>query len=190
MEKIIQYLSLKNIFWYFLAYGLVTFMVMRFMPKDKRQKILTYTIQGTFLDKALALISLISRNVIMVFSLFIPFYADIYFAVIGNIVYIVGLVLATVAMWQFSRVKTDEAITWGLYKISRNPMQVMGFIMGIGVGIIANNLWLWILTVINIITSYPMFFMQEKYCIEKYGEIYLEYMKKTPRILFIKGKNE
>jgi protein-S-isoprenylcysteine O-methyltransferase Ste14 len=32
--------------------------------------------------------------------------------------------------------------------------------------------------------------MQEKYCIEKYGEIYIDYMKKTPRILFIKGKNE
>jgi protein-S-isoprenylcysteine O-methyltransferase Ste14 len=30
--------------------------------------------------------------------------------------------------------------------------------------------------------------MQEKYCAEKYGEIYTEYMKKTPRILFIKRK--
>jgi protein-S-isoprenylcysteine O-methyltransferase Ste14 len=188
VEKIIQYLSLKNIFWYFIAYGLATFIVMRFMPKDKRQKILTFTIQGAFLDKASALISLVSRNVIMVFSLFIPVYANMYFIIAGNIVYIIGLVLATVAMWQFSRVKTDEAITRGLYKISRNPMQVMGFIMGIGIGIIANNLWLWILTVINIITSYPMFFMQEKYCVEKYGEIYTEYMKKTPRILFIKGK--
>ncbi|MDR1149951.1 MAG: isoprenylcysteine carboxylmethyltransferase family protein [Spirochaetaceae bacterium] len=183
-----QYLSLKNIFWYFLAYGLTTFAVMKFMPKEKRQKILTFTIQGSFLDKASALISLVSRNIIMVFSLFIPFYANIYLIITGNVVYIIGLVLATVAMWQFSRVKTDEAITWGLYKISRNPMQVMGFIMGIGVGIIANNLWLWILTVINIISSYPMFFMQEKYCIEKYGQIYTEYMKKTPRILFIKGK--
>lgn len=188
MDKIIQYLSFRNIFWYFLAYGLVTFIVMRFMPKDKRQKILTFTIQGSFLDKALALISLISRNMMMLFSVFIPFYVNIYFSIIGNVVYVLGLVLATVAMWQFSRAKTDEAITWGLYKISRNPMQVMGFIMSIGIGIIANNLWLWILTGINIITSYPMFFMQEKYCIEKYGETYIGYMKDTPRILFIKGK--
>jgi hypothetical protein len=31
--------------------------------------------------------------------------------------------------------------------------------------------------------------MQEQYCIKKYGEVYIEYMKETPRILFIKGKN-
>jgi hypothetical protein len=84
MEKIIQHLSFGNIFWYFLAYGLVTFAAMRFMTKEKRQKILTYTIQGYFWNKASALISLVSRNVIMVFSLFIPFYTNIYFIITGN----------------------------------------------------------------------------------------------------------
>jgi protein-S-isoprenylcysteine O-methyltransferase Ste14 len=170
MEKIVRHLSLSNIFWYFLAYGLATFAVMMFMTKEKRQKILTYTIQGSFWDKASALISLVSRNIIMVFLLFILFYTNIYFIIAGNIVYITELVLATVAMWQFSRVKTDEAITWGLYKISRNPMQVMGFIMGIGIGIIANNVWLCILTLINSVTSYSMFFIQEKILYENYSQ--------------------
>jgi protein-S-isoprenylcysteine O-methyltransferase Ste14 len=88
-------------------------------------------------------------------------------------------------MWQFSREEMDKPITWGLYQVSRNPMQVMGFVLSLGVAIIANNLVLWILTIVNIVTSYPMFFMQEKYCIERYGEVYMRYMQRTPRVLFI-----
>jgi protein-S-isoprenylcysteine O-methyltransferase Ste14 len=181
-----RYFSLTNIFWYFLAYGVVTFILMRFMSSEKRKKILTYTIQGSFIEKTLALLSLISRNAMMIISLFIPIYSNLYFIFIGNILYFAGLILATISMWQFSREEINKPITWGLYRISRNPMQVMSFIMGIGIALIANNIWLWVLTIINIASSYPMFFMQEKYCIEKYGKAYADYMLRTPRILFFK----
>lgn len=188
-ELIMKYFSLTNIFWYYAAYGVITFLVMQLMPKDKRKKILTYTIEGTFFEKALAMVCLISRYAMMALSLILPFYSTIQYVVIGNILYMFGLFLSTLAMWQFSKENTNQPITRGLYHVSRNPMQVMGFIMCIGIAFIANNIWLWGLTAINIVTSYPMFLMQERYCIKKYGNQYVSYMKKTPRILLFNSKS-
>lgn len=184
-----ELLSWTNVFWYFIFYGVLTFLVMRFMPNEKRKKILTYTIQGTFIEKSLSAISIISRYVMIAASLFLPLSDNLYFEVIGNAMYFIGLLLSTLAMWQFSKEKYDKPITTGLYRISRNPMQVMGSIMCIGIAFIANDPLFWILTIVNTISAYPMFMMQERYCIEKYGTEYKDYMNRTPRVLLIKSRS-
>lgn len=181
-------LQLNNVYLYFLGYGLVTALTMLFMPKDKRKKILTYTPQGSTIEKLSTTVSLISRYGAMGLSIFLPISWNQYTFWIGNILYVIGLTLATIAMWQFAKVRFDKPITTGIYRITRNPMQVMGFVMNIGIALIGNRLFFWILTVINIITSYPMFLMQEQFCLDKYGKKYADYMKKTPRILLIRNK--
>ncbi|MGI6085749.1 MAG: methyltransferase family protein [Acetivibrionales bacterium] len=160
------------------------------MPEDKRKKILTYTLQGTLIEKTSSIISIISRYAIIVLTLFLPVYNNIYYILIGNLLYFAGLVLSTLAVWQFSKEREDRPITWGLYRISRHPMQVSGSIMCIGIALIANNIWLWVLTILNTICSYPMFLMQERYCTQRYGKEYTDYMNKTPRIFLIKSTNK
>ena len=181
-----QCFSLGNVFWYHIGYGMLTFLVMRFMPLEKRKKILTRAGEGTFTEKISALVSRISRWGIMAVSFFVPFCSNLFMVIIGNLLYFVGLILATVAMWQFSKAETNRPITKGIYRISRNPMQVMCFVMYIGIAVAAGNIILSVLTLINIVTSYPMFFIQERYCLEKYGKEYQVYMQKTPRILLIR----
>lgn len=188
-EYFMVYFALTNMFWYFIAYALLTFAVMRFIPADKRKKILTYTIQGTPIEKALGVLSIASRYAMMGFSLFLPISGHMYLVAAGTLLYLAGLILSTFAMWQFSKAKADQPITWGLYRISRHPMQVMGSIMCIGIAMASNNPWFWLLTILNMLSAYPMFLMQERYCSEKYGEQYVAYMRKTPRILFIKKNN-
>ncbi|QQO10455.1 methyltransferase family protein [Breznakiella homolactica] len=182
-----MYLGLTHVFWYFLGYGLVTSMVMFFVPAEKRRKILTFARHGSFAEKMFAAVSLVSRYAMMGLSLFIPVYPRGIAFIAGNLLYCAGLILTNLAMWQFSREETDKPITWGLYKVSRNPMQVMVFGMYLGIALIADNGWFWLAAAINIAASYPMFFMQERYCTERYGDEYLEYMKKTPRVLLVRG---
>lgn len=190
-ERINDYMtlnvSLTNVFWYFLAYGAVTMIAMQFIPKEKRKKILTYTPQGSKGERIATIISLTSKYAAMALSFFLPTYGNVYTFWFGNVLFATGLTLATVAMWQFSTVLVDRPITTGLYRITRNPMHVMGFIMCIGIALVANNLLMWILAIVNIIASYPMFVMQERFCLEKYGKEYADYMNKTPRVLFIKS---
>ncbi|MDR1961056.1 MAG: phosphatidylethanolamine N-methyltransferase family protein [Gracilibacteraceae bacterium] len=137
--------GLSNTLWYFIAYGAVTALAMRFMPKNKRKKILTYTPQGSHLEKGATIISMISKYAAMLVSLFVPIAMNPLTLWAGNALYAVGLTLATLAMWQFSKAELDLPITSGIYRISRNPMQVMGFVLCIGIAVIGNNVFLWIL---------------------------------------------
>ena len=182
-----EFIGLDNVYWYYLGYGVLTMVAMRCMPKEKRGKILTYVPQGSILEKIATVLNIASRYAAMVLSFFLPISWNSFTFWVGNALYATGLVLSTVAMWQFSKEDLDRPITTGLYRVSRNPMHVMGFVMNIGIALVANNLLLWICTAINIIASYPMFFMQERFCLDKYGKAYEDYMRRTPRILLIKS---
>ena len=182
--------NLNHVFWYYLGYGLVTILLMAFMPKNKRKKILTYTPPGSGSEKILSVISRIARQSAVILSFFLPIKWDMMTFFPGNILYLAGLTLASLSMWQFAREDLDRPITGGIYRVTRNPMQVMGFIMITGIALVAGNLWLWLVTLIHIFASYPMFFMQERYCLEKYGKTYADYMEKTPRILLLKTRTK
>lgn len=183
-----QLIGWGNSFWYFIGYFIVTLIVMGCMPKEKRKKILTYAPHESNFQKAAGILNVISRYTIMVLSVFLPISWVNYTFWAGNALYLTGLILATISMWQFSKEDLNRPITTGIYRITRNPMHVMGFVMNIGIALITNNIVFWVFVITNIVASYPMFFMQERFCLEKYGQEYADYMKKTPRILFIKTR--
>ncbi len=87
------------------------------------------------------------------------------------------------AMWTFSQAELSKPVTKGIYRISRHPMQVMAIVMWIGIGL-ASGVWLLVIFAFLLgVLSYPSFKAQERFCVNKYGEEYLEYIKKTPRYL-------
>lgn len=181
-------ISITNLFWYFVAYAIVTAITMLRIPEDKRKRILKYTINGSRLEKLIAIVSLLSRYVLMGLSFFLPITKNVALFITGSLIYLIGLILTTLAMWQFSRADLEEPITNGLFRLSRNPMQVASFLMQIGIAIVSANLFFVLVVGINIISSFPMFYMQERYCSEQYGALYKSYMKKTPRIILYIGK--
>ena len=103
---------------------------------------------------------------------------------IGTIIYFIGMILSVYAMYSFSKVELSKPVITGVFKITRNPMQVMSMIMWVGIGIASGSLILIICAVLVGIVSYPTFRAQERFCIEKYGEEYSEYMKTTSRYIF------
>jgi protein-S-isoprenylcysteine O-methyltransferase Ste14 len=74
-----------------------------------------------------------------------------------------------------------EPLTKGLYRYSRHPMYVTQALMFIGVGIACAS-WVFLLfTVIYTIPSIICASPEERFCLEKYGDAYREYMNRTPR---------
>ncbi len=181
MQLLLQHsFGLLNIWWYPLIYGIVTILVMNTISKDKRKKILTFpkSISG--------IASFILGKGLIIYSLFVPLKPFTVHFYIGTIIYLIGLFSSVYAMWSFSKADLSEPVTYGIYRISRHPMQVMSFVMWIGIGIVSGTWIVIICAILFAVVSYPSLKVQEKYCLAKYGDRYREYMERTHRYLFFR----
>jgi len=75
----------------------------------------------------------------------------------------------------------NKPITTGLYKISRNPQQVMIYIIFLGYSLVIGLWFSMIILIISIFCSHFSILGEEKRLLEQYGESYKEYKKKVPR---------
>jgi len=75
----------------------------------------------------------------------------------------------------------DRPATEGLYRISRNPIYLGAFLEFIGIGIACAS-WLFLLLIAILITlQHISVASEERWCLEKYGDAYREYMNRTPK---------
>ncbi|QOR35194.1 DUF1295 domain-containing protein [Clostridium sp. 'deep sea'] len=176
--------GLLNIWWYLLLYGVISVLVMINIPKDKRKKLLTFPKYNK--DRKISIWGFISfafGKGLITYTIFSPIHPFSLYFYVGTSIYLIGLFLSVYAMWIFSKAELSQPVTNGLYKISRHPIQVMNFIMWLGIAIVSET-WIMIICAISFaIFSYPSLKAQEKNCIDQYGDNYYEYMKKTPRYL-------
>jgi protein-S-isoprenylcysteine O-methyltransferase Ste14 len=124
----------------------------------------------------------------MIYSVFLPFQLGTVWFYIGLFVFFIGLVLITVATFNFIDTPPQQIIKKGVYKISRHPMYLASFFICLGSGI-AGKSWLFIfLSVLLGSCFYLEALVEEKYCLSKYGIAYKSYMAATPRVLGISKK--
>lgn len=175
-------LGIVGLWWYPLIYGLVTILVMKTISKDKKRKILTFPRQKKdIMGFILGLASFIFGKGLILYSIFIPIKPLTINFYIGTVIYLIGLISSVYAMWTFSKADLRKPVTQGIYKVSRHPMQVMSFVMWIGIGIVSGTWIVIICALLFAIVSYPSLVAQEQYCVNKYGNRYKEYMKTTRR---------
>jgi protein-S-isoprenylcysteine O-methyltransferase Ste14 len=178
---------LLNIWWYPLFYGIISILVMSKISKDKKKRILTFPKYKSVKEKfASGFVTFVFGKGLIIYSFFVPLNLFTFNFYVGTIIYLVGLFSSVYAMWTFSEAELSEPVTNGIFKISRHPMQVMNFIMWIGIGIVSGTWIVIICAVLFAILSYPSLKSQEKYCIDKYGDKYNKYMKETPRWILFK----
>jgi protein-S-isoprenylcysteine O-methyltransferase Ste14 len=102
-----------------------------------------------------------------------------------------GLFLLTVcsigrlwAMLYISGHKTHEVITDGPYSIVRHPLYLFSFIGAIGIGIASENILILAAMVVFYLSYYPLTILSEETTLtKKFGQVYLDYIKRTPRFL-------
>jgi protein-S-isoprenylcysteine O-methyltransferase Ste14 len=115
------------------------------------------------------------------YSIFLPLQLGTIWFYIGLAFFLLGLIMNIFATINFATTPTAEPVTRGVYSYSRHPIYVAILLIYLSVGI-ASASWIFLLAVIiwavlvNISAT-----DEERYCLEKYGEAYHDYMNRTPR---------
>ena len=121
----------------------------------------------------------------LVYSVFLPLKLGTTWFYIGLPICLLGLIMYTIVTVNFATTPLDEPVTKGLYRYSRNPQYLTEFLTFIGVGI-ASASWIFLLfSIVYEISLLSFASSEERFCLEKYGDAYREYMNKTSRYLGI-----
>jgi len=88
------------------------------------------------------------------------------------------------ALMYISGNKRRELVTEGPYSIVRHPLYLFSLIGSFGIGLASENLLVLGLIIVFYLLYYPFTILaEEKKMTNKFGDAYLEYMKKTPRFI-------
>ena len=126
----------------------------------------------------------------LIYSFFLPLKTGTVWFYTGLPITLIGLIISFLVLIQWSNSPPDKPITNGLYRFSRHPMYVAAFLIYIGVGIACAS-WIFILlAVLNAGGSLVFIKAEEQMTIELYGEVYREYMDRTPRWIGLPKSNK
>ena len=117
----------------------------------------------------------------MVYSIFLPLKLGTAWFYVGLPICFLALVMNLMAGVAFATTALDEPVTKGVYRISRHPADFGGFLLYVGIGIACAS-WIFLLCAVLWISLFHIVLpTEERFCLEKYGDAYREYMNRTPR---------
>ena len=132
-------------------------------------------------DKIFMFLSFIFWYGQLVYAVWVPIVTSTIWFYTGVIISITGLIFYTIANVNYVNALINEAITNGMYKISRNPMYFFSFLIITGIALISSSWVLFFIMLVYGLITYQIIKGEERYCLKTYGLEYREYMKKVPR---------
>jgi protein-S-isoprenylcysteine O-methyltransferase Ste14 len=174
-----------NGWWYPAVFGLINLvLVLVYGPGKFGKRLVRLPPFASRIEKILSLASvfLFGRG-LMVYSIFVTIKWPSVWFYVGTALFLAGLTFYTRALVNFATTPSDRPVVKGVYRFSRHPIQLLGIVMWIGVGIAATSWVILLVCVIQVFLSRPFLIAQERFCLDTYGEPYREYMDKTPRYL-------
>jgi protein-S-isoprenylcysteine O-methyltransferase Ste14 len=118
---------------------------------------------------------------LLIYSIFLPLPLGTPLLYAGIALFVVGLVIFEIAGIPWAKTAIDRPITTGLYRYSRHPIYIGVFLQYLGIGVASASGLFLLLIIIQITLSVPTVPAEERFCLNKYGEAYREYMERTPR---------
>ncbi len=119
--------------------------------------------------------------VLVAYSIFLPIKLGTAWFFAGCLIYLLGAIIMTMAIFDFRTTVADKPVTKGVYRFSRNPMYLGTFLFFGGTGIACLSWVFLILTGVFIVLLHIVVVSEERSCLQKYGNAYLEYMNRIPR---------
>ena len=117
-----------------------------------------------------------------IYSIFLPLELGGAWLYTGLPIYLLGVTFVIMAVLSFSTTSLDEPVTKGIYRISRHPMNFGSFLVIIGMGIVSASWVVLLCAAVFLILQWKVLEKaEERMCCEKFGNVYLEYMNRTPR---------
>jgi protein-S-isoprenylcysteine O-methyltransferase Ste14 len=169
---------------YVLTSSVPTMLIYRIVWKDEWKKAMDrlYTdISPNKTERRLRYIGYPVMLALLIYSVFLPLKLGTVWFYVGLFIYLLGVIFALITEVSFATTPLDKPVTKGAYRISRNPQDFSAFLIMIGMGIACAS-WLFLLFImISIIVSNKGAKAEERFCLEKYGDAYRDYMDRTPR---------
>jgi protein-S-isoprenylcysteine O-methyltransferase Ste14 len=125
----------------------------------------------------------ISNIMIFVYLCFLKITTDSHWFYLGMVIYVLGVLICLVSVLNFSKPTENGINLKGLYRISRNPMYVAYFIYFLGCVLLTQSLILLVILLVFQISAHWIIQSEERWCINKFGEEYINYMKKVRRYI-------
>ena len=116
-----------------------------------------------------------------IYSVFLPLKLGTAWFYAGLFIYLLGMIFVTVATLNFATTPLDKPVTKGVFRISRNPMTLGGFLALVGIGIVCASWILLLCAMVFIVLQQTLVIAEERMCLEKFGNAYQEYMNRTPK---------
>jgi len=119
--------------------------------------------------------------ILLMYSVFLPLKLGTIWFYIGLLIYVLGLIVLTIAVANISATPKGKPFTKGVYRYSRNALSLGMILVFVGI-VIASASWLFLLllAILTVITHF-MVLVEERSCLKKFGDSYREYMNRTPR---------
>ena len=169
--------------WILLVIFYVTYSLeLVFFPKKVRTRLFNFS-NFTKTEKILNMIIKLISISVMVFFFLNTISNNIVHLLAGGIIYSIGLVVFLIALNNFLTTPINEPVIKGFYKISRNPQEVGLYFFNIGASILLEAGFVLLLVFLLMFLNHFKIRSQERFCLEKYGDEYKDYMAKHPRYL-------
>ena len=141
----------------------------QFVPFSRTQKILAYSTHVVIMPLA------------VIYSIFLPLKIGTVWLYVGLPIFALALVMTLITTYNFAAAPLGEPVTRGIYRISRHPIYLSGFVLFIGIGVASASWVILLCGVLWVVLWNIAVPAEERFLLEKYGDAYREYMDKTPR---------
>ena len=101
----------------------------------------------------------------------------------GAVCYALGLLLCAVSIAGFAAPDETGMNRSGIYRVSRNPMYVSYFICFLGMALLTRSWLLFGFVAAFQICAHWIILSEERWCLEKFGTAYEQYMKTVRRYI-------
>ncbi len=146
---------------------------------------------------SLIILACIAAQIVLTFTLWDNYYNLDVVLYIGYALWVLGAIFGVIPIFHFknrgdvgkgeSYMKTKKIVTSGLYVIVRHPQYLSGILISIALACMSQHWLVDILILPPIIFTYIDAKREDRKLIKKFGEEYIEYMKKVPGLEPISG---
>jgi protein-S-isoprenylcysteine O-methyltransferase Ste14 len=167
--------------WIFMIWLILLPILSTFIIKEKGVSKRLKTSVPMRYEKSLNIVSTSAVIIGLIYSFFLPLRFNTIWFYIGLLVFLFGFILDLTVLYAIRDTELDKPFTNGPYRYSRHPIYLAAFFIIISISIMSFS---WIFLLIAIIVAIVQLIAapaEEKYCLNKYGKEYQEYMAKTPR---------
>jgi protein-S-isoprenylcysteine O-methyltransferase Ste14 len=171
--------------WIFMIWPWVDMLAVRLVGLDVYQRAsgLPSEMKTNRQYRVVSYVSMAVDTMAVAYSIFLPLQLGTTWFYAGLAIFLTGLVVLTTATVNFATTPMDVPVTRGIYHYSRHPLYLASLLIYLSVGIASAS---WVFLLIFVVQSVSMRIAavgEERFCLEKYGEAYRDYVDRTPRWL-------